>query len=419
MKILVISLLAGGVCVAVTATVMEKRAVEHERQAIARAQAEWAAEKSQLDATLKKAKGKTVVVESPAPAAATAPTVVVTAKADPREIIERLKHLKFIAGTGQGPNPGQTHTVKRLVHEFESLVDTGDSALPAIRAFLSRNEDLDYQTGATKGPRDGNVQADFLVPPTLRLGLFDALRQIGGAQAEGILGDALKTTARGLEVAYLARVLQELAPNKYRDTAIAAVKELLANPVAEAAALDKNDRTYLYGVLAFFNDASYAPVAQGQLLAADGQVDKAALKYLQQTLGDQSVPIVAQAYQDPRVTAATNREPLARVALAFVGANAQAEQMFGQAIRDPALQGNPIRNLVEDLNQDGLVSRKTPTPEDLKLIASRYELTQQYLQQDFVQADKVLLGAFKEANKDLGNMLQRAAAATAKPPGKP
>ncbi|MBI3874928.1 MAG: hypothetical protein HY300_02990 [Verrucomicrobia bacterium] len=398
MKVVITSLLIGAVCIAVTATVMEKRAVEREHQAIARAQAEWATEKSQLDAALKKAKGKTVVVESPAPAAPAPAIVTVTAKPDPREIIERLKHFKFLAATGQGPNPGQTHTVKRLVHEFESLVDTGESALPAIRAFLDR-----------KGPRDGNVQTDFLVPPTLRLGLFDALRQIGGAQAEGILADALKTTARGLEVAYLARVLQEMAPNKYRDAAIAAVKELLANPVAEAAALDKNDRNYLYGVLAFFNDASYATVAQGQLLAGDGRVDKAALKYLQQTLGDQSVSIVAQAYQDPRVTAATNREPLARVALAFVGANAQAEQMFGQAVRDPALHGNPIRNLVEDLNQDGISNRKVPTPEDLKLIASRYDLTQQYLQQDFVQADKVLLGAFKEANKDLANMLQRAA----------
>lgn len=300
--------------------------------------------------------------------------------------------------------------MKRILHEFESLVDAGEAALPAIRAFLDRNEDLDFQTAGFKGSRDGNVQTDFLMPPSLRLGLFDALRRIGGAQSEAMLADVLKTTARGVEVAYLARVLQEIAPNKHRDAAIAAAKDLLANPVAEAAALDKNDRNYLYGVLAFFNDSSQVAVAQGQLLAASGSLDRAALKYLERSMGEQVVSLVAQAYQDPRVTDPAAKEPLVRSALAFVGANDQALQVFGQAVRDPALQGEPIRNLVEDLNQDGIRNEKQPTPEDLKLIANRYALTQRYLQQDFVLNNKALLEGFREADKDLRNMLQRASA---------
>jgi hypothetical protein len=94
-----------------------------------------------------------------------------------------------------------------------------------------------------------------------------------------------------------------------------------------------------------------------------------------------------------------------------VGANAQAAQLWHTAIVDPALQPDQKRELVEDLNQDGLSNKKTPTPEDLGIIANRYALTQAYLQQDYVQNDKVLNAAFREADKDLRNLLQRAAAA--------
>lgn len=407
MKALIAALLVGGVFIAATASFVANREAVRHQAALAHAQAQWAEEKAQLEAALKKAKGRTVTVETPAPAAPAPAVVTVTAKPDPEAIIARLLAFKSATpGQSQPPN----RQLKRVLHEFESLVDAGEAALPAIRAFLARNEDVELQGGTPKGSRDGNVPTDFLLPPSLRLGLFDALRRIGGAQAEALLADVLRTTARGVEVAYLARVLEEIAPGKHRDTAIAAAKDLLANPVAEAAALDKNDRNYLYGVLAFFNDASQVAAAQGQLLAASGSLDRAALKYLERSLGEQVVPVVAQAYLDPRVTDPAVKEPLVRSALAFVGVNDQALQVFGQAVRDPALQGEVIRNLVEDLNQDGIRNEKQPTPEDLKLIANRYALTQRYLQQDFVLNNKALLEGFREADKDLRNMLQRAAA---------
>lgn len=380
---------------------------------MSRQQAEWAAEKLKLEEALKKAKARAAVIETPAaaPEAPVPALVVKPAGPDPRAILDRLQTFKFAPAPGDGQSAARVRQSRRLMHEFESLIDAGAAALPVIREFLARNLDLDYQAGGLKGPRDGSVQTEFLVPPSLRLGLFDALRQMGGAQAEGLLVEVLRSTARGVEVAYLSRVLQEMAPNKHRDIAVAAAKELLANPVAEAAALDKNDRSYLYGVLHFFNDASYAGIAQGQLLAADGKVDRAALGYLHMALGEQSVPIVANAYQDPRLTDAASKEPLARVALAFVGTNPQAEQMFGKAVRDPALAGEPVRNLVEDLNQNGFANRRVLTPEDVRLATFRLALTEQYLQQPFVQSDKTLSRAFAEANKDLTGVLQRASGA--------
>ena len=86
---------------------------------------------------------------------------------------------------------------------------------------------------------------------------------------------------------------------------------------------------------------------------SSSQVDRSALKYLQQTLGPQSVAVAAQAYQDPRVTDSAKKEPLARLALNFVGPDRQANEFYQRAINDPVLTARHRKNLIEDLNQDG------------------------------------------------------------------
>jgi hypothetical protein len=122
------------------------------------------------------------------------------------------------------------------------------------------------------------------------------------------------------------------------------------------------------------------------------------------------VGLAAQLYKDPRITEADSREPLARVGLAYVGVSQEAAELWHSAMLDTTLKPDHRRELVEDLNTDGLSNKKNPTPQDLQIIAKRYELTQAYLQQDYTQNDPVLRKAFLEADKDLRNMLQRAAA---------
>ena len=85
----------------------------------------------------------------------------------------------------------------------------------------------------------------------------------------------------------------------------------------------------------------------------------------------------------------------------------------------------PRRELILDLDQDGLQNDKTPTPTDLPIVANRLALTRAYLQQDYVQNDSALNRAFLEANKDLQKLLELGTAAAAKlggaapaPPGK-
>lgn len=359
------------------------------------ARAAWDAEKAALEAALDKTRSRHAVVGIPVaidPLPVIAHRVI---KPDPQAILDELAHLKV--------STNQPLAMRRIIALLEQLTDAGPTALPAISQFLDAGNDVTYETGG-RAPRDVQGIVAALAPMTLRFGLFNVVRRIGGDDAEAILATSLGKTFRGVELAYLTELIEQLAPGRYRNPALSAAKSLLATGVSGT------DRDYLFGVLKRFGDDSYVATAQGQLVMADGKVDRSALRYLQQTIGDKSVALAAQTYKDPRVTEPDSKESLARVALAYVGANDQAGELFHEVIFDPTLKPDQTRNLVEDLNQDGLANRKSPTAEDLKVIANRYELTQAYLRQDYVINNKTLNAAFTEADKDLYNMLQRAAA---------
>jgi hypothetical protein len=353
----------------------------------------WQTDKATLEDELARAKNQSPVVKT-----VTTPgqIIQVTNKISPEEILERLKVMKADAGDAR--------SVRLLIHQFENLVDVGPSALPAIQKFLADNQDIEYDAGFLRGSRNGNIPTEFNVPPSLRLGLLEAVRNIGGDAAEQILTGTLKTTGRGIEVAYLARALQEMAPNKYRDVALASARELLTSPLADSSdPLAKFDRNYLYGVFVFFNDNSIAALAQSQLVLPNGQIDQTALRYLQQTTGAQSVALAAQLWNDSRV-APDQKEPLARVALAYTGASAQADQLYQTAINDPNMSADDRRNLIEDLNQDGLPNGKNLTASDLPMIQNRIAMIEQLAPNSM---DQVNAKAFQEAYKDLTKMRDR------------
>jgi hypothetical protein len=322
---------------------------------------------------------------------------------DPKVLLRQLANLK--------PAAGQGRAMRKVIMLLEQLAQSGPVALPVVRDFLSSGEDVAYASSNGKNMRDIKSLTDLLVPPTLRFGLFDVVKQIGGGEAEQVLVENLSSTKRGIEVAYLTQILEEMSPGTYKNEILTAARNLLASGGSGA------ERDYLFSVLQRFNDTSYVATAKENLVQPDGRIDRSALRYLQQTLGDQSVAVAAQMYQDNRLSEPGSKEPLARLALAYVGANEQAVELYQAAVLDPSLQPEQKRELVEDLNQDGLSNPKTPTAEDLNIIAKRYALTQAYLQQDYVRNDKTLNAAFREADKDLRKMLEKAAAATTTPAG--
>ncbi|MDB6024264.1 MAG: hypothetical protein JWM68_487 [Verrucomicrobiales bacterium] len=360
--------------------------------------AAWDKEKAALESALGAAQGKLGQVKTISPRTE---IVEVAKKLSAKEIIATLKTIRVTAR--------ETKNARQAIQQLENLVELGPDALPEIQAFLTTQEEIDYDPsifGSWKVSKDGNVPTDFIFPPSLRFGLFDVVRQIGSVQAETILSDTLRVTGRGVELAYLTRVLHQIAPFKYRDLAVGAAKDLLNSPVNTnpASALDKFERNYLFGVLAFYNDASLAQQAQAQLVQSDGKVDKGALQYLQSTLGAEVIPAIAQIYEDSRLTNGAQKEPLARLALTFAGQNAQADALWRTAINDKSIPTDARRELVEDLNQDGL-NEKAPTERDYAIMRKRLDL----IEKNRSDADsKPIADAFTEAAKDLNEMLAKA-----------
>jgi hypothetical protein len=384
-------LLVGALGFAVTyAWVNNQRATRqaHEYQA---QRAAWEVEKANLQTALDESLARVPQVTRVSLPGA----LITTMKApDARELVAKLAAFQGTTGFDQN------RALRQVVGILGQLVEIGPAALPAIQEFLATDKDVVFAPADGKGPRDIKTLTDALVPASLRFGLFDVVRQIGGDEAGTILAGALEHTGRGIEVAYLTQLLEEMSPGQFRDAALNAARTLLASASGD-------ERNYLFDVLKRFGDTSYVSTAQAQLVQANGQIDRAALRYLQQTLGDKSITLAAQTYQDARVTDADSKESLARLALAYVGNSDQAVELFHAAVLDPTLKPDQRRELVEDLNQDGLSSKKNFSPADLKVIARRYELTQAYLQQDYVLADQTLNAAFHEADKDLAKMLQR------------
>ena len=105
--------------------------------------------------------------------------------------------------------------------------------------------------------------------------------------------------------------------------------------------------------------------------------------------------------------------PLAHLALASVGVDDLAEQLWLRAINDPDLSPNDRSNLIEDLNEDGFPDPKNLTAEDLPLIEARLALINR-ISPDAM--DDTNGAAFEEARKDLLEMRDKLRPAPAQPP---
>jgi hypothetical protein len=350
-------------------------------QRLASERAQWLAERAELEQGAPRLPA--------ARAVATAPATLSS-----QQILARLRQLPASADPGN---------LQRAVYWLEELGHHGQAALPAVTAFLASGQDLDldvgwYQRG--KGFRD-RLPGEFVAPPSLRFGLFGVVRRIGGRETEELLAATL-ATRRGVELAYLTRVLQELSPDTHRARAVAAARQLLreASSARFTSPLDRYHREHLLSVLAFYGDPSYVDQARTQLIRPEG-IDRAALDYLRHALGPASVTIAAQAFTDQRLADPDKREPLARLALSYVPGDSQATALWKKAIDDPATPRHQRQDLIEDLNDQGFPDPKHLGQRDLPLVESRLALIEQLAP---AATDPVNAAAFKEAYQDLQNM---------------
>src|ERR1043165_3917356 len=392
MKTLLIIVAAAGVAVASTYVIVSNQQSARAKQQITAAESQWQTEKAALENALAEAKGQ------PAPhrtiSSAPAPAATQISRLTPKQILEKLVAIRPGAGAER------TRSLRLVVFYLGSLTEWGTEALPDIRDFLARNEDVDYTvteetTADNASPdagqnnrnnrqgnrgdniwqfrRGGELRTDFVFPPSLRLGLVDVLRAIGGSGAEKILADTLGTTGRGIEVAYIARVLEEIAPGKYRDLAITAAKDLLAHPpvIDSPNRLDELAKGYLYSVLTMFNDTSFAATAQTMLVGADGRIDRNALSYLNSTMKEMAVPTLYAAYQNPAMTNFQDKARVARDILNYAGNNQTANQLLKDIVKNEDLDARMRSFAIVQLAGGGFGPCATDSPTQKQLLSHR------------------------------------------------
>lgn len=131
------------------------------------------------------------------------------------------------------------------------------------------------------------------------------------------------------------------------------------------------------------------------LVDADGQGNTAV----------QAEEAAAPTEQDSRFDDPVVKEQRGRAALALIGHNPEADEVWIQIINDPSLSANARKNLIEDLNEDGL-SYRNLTMDDLPVIKYRIQLIEELRP---YAMDKTNADAFDEAHKDLVNMANRLA----------
>ena len=336
------------------------------------------------------------------------------------DILNDLRNVNLAEGNGR--NAG----LRRVVFKMELLAQRGKRAVPAIREFIGRNVDVDYSQpgslnnspspadanaggnrgfnrgnnggafggrGGARRARDlGSLQTDWVVPPSLRLGLLGTLKEIGGEEPEAAMAEMLSTTGRGVEVAYLAVMLEEMAPGRHGAAAVAAAKELLMNPPAidSPDRLDELAKSYLYGVLEYFNDTSFAINAQQILVGKEGRLDQDALVYLSTVTKEVSVSALYAAYENPALTNQFDKQSIGREVLNYVGQNSQANALFTETLNDPGF--DPRSKAFTVMQLAGGISGPDPgdAPLDPQVVSGRVVLLNSLLAQPQFANDPAL-----------------------------
>src|SRR5262249_19078471 len=128
----------------------------------------------------------TVVPPASRPVPSTQPAV---ARVEPspytRQLVASLTNLDLGRGT---ITREQAQQWKEGLH---TLTQQGVAALPAIREFLEQNQDLNFAAVSGGG---------LMGQSSVRAGLIDALRQIGGPEATALMLQTMQTTALPSEI---------------------------------------------------------------------------------------------------------------------------------------------------------------------------------------------------------------------------
>jgi len=203
----------------------------------------------------------------------------------------------------------------------------------------SGNARVVYLNGVSRGytyyaSSYGNPSSGYLVPPSLRSGLFQVAADIGGQEAELLLVDTLGMSQKGGEVAFLDSLLQKIAPDRYAELVLKVAKNLLMNPANESLN-DYQHKSHLYSILTRHRDIDFSQNAQSLLIGPTGKLDRYALNYLNSVLKADAVPLLALAAEDERLNNEYERQSIITYIMRYTGQHPQADQLFLEIMRKP------------------------------------------------------------------------------------
>jgi hypothetical protein len=228
---------------------------------------------------------------APAPPADRIETAPAAATPKPLKAHELVAELAELSGLPGPITPEQAQKFKAILDE---LVHQGAAAVPAIQEFLRKNIEYDYSEIS------GGDQLSY---SSFRHSLLDALKQVGGPDAQVVMLETLQTTAAPSELLELATDLEQEAPGQYREQVLNAARESLemaaTNPAASNLELAPAFRMLQnYGAASTVEDAAktdpanfYNAIALANL--PDGQGLPALIQMAQNASPDPSGQTIA------------------------------------------------------------------------------------------------------------------------------
>jgi hypothetical protein len=221
-------------------------------------------------------------------------------------LVARLAQPEFF---NAGITPQKAEELKRSLKE---LAEQGVAAVPAIRDYLDRFQDIDFDAlGAGK----------LIGYSSLRMGVLDALGQISGPEATELSLQMLQKTGDPLEIGFLAKVLEkQLPPEQFRQAALSAATDALAQ--ASSSKPDGRSLTPVFEVLQKYGDESVV----GLLEQAVGRWKYPATLVLAAMPDGVGIPALIRLAQDPAIRASGLGDyalrPLAQAAMQYPEARA-------------------------------------------------------------------------------------------------
>jgi hypothetical protein len=131
----------------------------------------------------------------------------------PQQLVAEILEIS----SAEGPITAEKAT--QFKRNLEELIKRGAVSVPAIRELLDKKIEYDFMDVA------GGEQIGYA---SLRASLIDALKQIGGPDAQEAMVQVLQTSALPSELLEIAKNLDQEAPGIYREQILNAARESLA-----------------------------------------------------------------------------------------------------------------------------------------------------------------------------------------------